>query len=321
MRASIAIGSYFFLNLLVTITNKIILDQTSSGYLLTAWHAFSTLIFTTVIQRIQSWPRLHLSLGQHITLALFSSFYTLNIIISNLSLGLVSIPLHQVIRSSGPAITILLTLVLLCKPLSSYTLQTYLSLIPSILGIVITTMGSQYSASTVGIMLTMAGAVFAALKTILTNLLQTSAYRVSGSAADLVQLLTPYACLQALWFSFSTHEAKKFMQIDLSVTIMCLIALNGLSAALLNIFSFEANKQCGPVSMAVAANLKQIAILVIEALQRRSIDSRLVVGTVMTVVGGMWYAISQRSVGISTVVQARELLKAEAKNENPNLPV
>lgn len=47
-----------------------------------------------------------LTLRENITLSLFSILYTLNIAVSNVSLELVTIPFHQVVRASAPLFTI-----------------------------------------------------------------------------------------------------------------------------------------------------------------------------------------------------------------------
>lgn len=71
-----------------------------------------------------------------ITLVAFSALYTVNIAISNLSLNLVSVPLHQVVRSTTPLFTILISISLFGK---SFATMTYLSLIPVIVGVALAT--------------------------------------------------------------------------------------------------------------------------------------------------------------------------------------
>lgn len=72
----------------------------------------------------------------HVTLLLYSSLYTINIAVSNLSLNLVSVPTHQVVRSTTPLFTIVISIILYKK---TYLKEIYLSLIPVIFGVCLAT--------------------------------------------------------------------------------------------------------------------------------------------------------------------------------------
>jgi hypothetical protein len=74
----------------------------------------------------------------------------------------------------------------------------------------------------------------------------------------------------------------------------------------LNIASFEANKRCGPLSMGVASNLKQVAILLLDLApvdQGGRIGQAdaattgpgggVILGSLMTMIGGTWYAFAR----------------------------
>lgn len=69
-------------------------------------------------------------------LVAFSSLYTVNIAVSNLSLNLVTVPLHQVVRSTTPLFTIVISILLFGK---SYLFQTYMSLVPVVIGVCLAT--------------------------------------------------------------------------------------------------------------------------------------------------------------------------------------
>ena len=75
---------------------------------------------------------------------------------------------------------------------------------------------------------------------------------------------------------------------------------NAVAASLLNISSFEAVKRCGPLSMGIASNLKQVVILLIDVsyATNGSVDTvagkpGAVLGSLMTVIGGVWYAFAR----------------------------
>ncbi|KAK5416717.1 hypothetical protein LTR06_002703 [Exophiala xenobiotica] len=343
----ISISTYFILNLIVTVTNKQLLFHTSSPYLLTASHAFTTFVATSIISRLTSAATpshglsqtqqtttsvesLRLPLRTHLILVAFSLLYTVNIALSNLTLGLVSLPMHQTIRATAPAITVLLTVIVFRTPLRYYPMAVYLSLVPTICGVVVATSSMSANvnvnvghdegrgSTTFGVALTFLGAVLAVLKTMITHQLQKASSSSSSSSSGgyrlrigippmtLVRFLSPYAVVQALGFACWTGEVTHLLALGHATDpearglreIGALAVVNMLSASALNVASFEANRRCGPLSMGVAGNLKQVFILVLASLAEGDgetgrgggVNGRVVLGTLMTVVGGLWYA-------------------------------
>ncbi|KAK5446225.1 hypothetical protein LTS15_009921 [Exophiala xenobiotica] len=333
----ISISTYFLLNLVVTVTNKQLLFHTSSPFLLTASHAFTTFVATSIISRLTSatTPSHGSSQTQqttttHLILVAFSLLYTVNIALSNLTLGLVSLPMHQTIRATAPAITVLLTVIVSHTPLRYYPMAVYLSLVPTICGVVVATSSMSANvnvnvnvghdtgrgSTTFGMALTFLGAVLAVVKTMITHQLQKSSSSSSSAGGyrlqiglptmTLVRYLSPYAVVQALGFACWTGEVRHLLALGHATDpaprglreIGVLAVVNMLSASALNIASFEANRRCGALSMGVAGNLKQVCILVLASLAEGDgdtgrgggVNGRVVVGTLMTVVGGLWYA-------------------------------
>lgn len=77
-----------------------------------------------------------LSSRENLVLLAFSSLYTVNIAVSNLSLNLVTVPFHQVVRATTPLFAIALGALMLKKRTSRATL---VSLMPVVLGVVFAT--------------------------------------------------------------------------------------------------------------------------------------------------------------------------------------
>jgi len=322
--ALLTLPCYFVLNLIVTMTNKQLVSLTSCPYLLTALHSSCTFLTTNVLERLQlhaSHSRQHrtshtftnLSLRTHAILVCFSLLYTVNIGISNLSLEHISLSLHQTIRATAPAITVLVCLTLLGQPLTSYSRSTYLSLIPTIAGVILATTtprprpdiqtASSPKTTLAGITVTFLGAVLAVLKTILTNMLQQRTGRLSVGipSTTLIRYLAPYSVALALLLALCTGEFQRLRTIMFSMStttaiggrISTITATNALGAALLNLASFEANRRCGPLAMAVAANLKQVLVLLF-GWHADGDGWRVTAGAFMTIIGGVWYAFAQK---------------------------
>jgi drug/metabolite transporter (DMT)-like permease len=73
---------------------------------------------------------------------------------------MVSIPFHQIVRSTCPVFTVLIYRLGYNR---SYSTRTYLSLIPVIVGVGLTTYGDYYFTH-MGFVLTLAGMILAAIK-------------------------------------------------------------------------------------------------------------------------------------------------------------
>ncbi|KAJ2933348.1 hypothetical protein H1R20_g3774, partial [Candolleomyces eurysporus] len=107
-----------------------------------------------------------LTLRETAVVLLFSMLYTVNIVVSNASLKLVTVPFHQVVRGSTPLFTIALSAIFFKKMSSRAKL---LSLVPVIAGVGLATYGDYYF-TLFGFLLTLLGTLLAALKTVVTNL-------------------------------------------------------------------------------------------------------------------------------------------------------
>ncbi|KAF8065238.1 triose-phosphate transporter family-domain-containing protein [Lyophyllum atratum] len=159
---------YFTLNLSLTLYNKSLLINFPFPYTLSALHALCGSIGSLILVRNGSIPVPRLNTHETLILLAFSGLYTINIIVSNVSLGLVTVPFHQVIRASTPLFTILFSALILGTRSSRSKL---VALLPVVAGVGFATYGDYYFTPW-GFFLTLLGTVLASLKTIYTNFLQ-----------------------------------------------------------------------------------------------------------------------------------------------------
>lgn len=299
----LSITAYFILNLLVTVTNQSIVLRTQSPYLLTALHAAASYVSTLVLARLQKVRLASLQTSPHrLKLVCFACIFTINIALSNRALGLVSLPIHQTVRAIAPVLTVAFTILLELRKWSSYSTSTYLSLLPIVIGVIVATYDRGTGASAYGIILTLLGAVTAVIKTIATFTFQ-NLHQIRG--LELINITAPIAVLQAslmaLWYGDLSRVASLYdystVSVDKAVAggwLLLAVLINTVLAALLNLSSFEANRRCGPVSMGVAANLKQVIVLVLPYVQAHAQPKpQILIGGLMTVVGGIWYIWAQ----------------------------
>jgi hypothetical protein len=174
---------------------------------------------------------------------------------------MVSMPFHQILRSTTPIFTILIYRL---RYKRSYSSRTYLSLIPIILGIGLATYGDYYFTPT-GFLLTLLGVILAAVKTVVTNRIMTGSLKLSP--LEVLFRMSPLAFIQGLTYSYLSGELTT-LNISPTSSISLKSALpsrnqalalagNGVLAFVLNIASFSANKNTGALTMTVCGNVKQ----------------------------------------------------------------
>ncbi|KAF8504198.1 TPT-domain-containing protein [Hysterangium stoloniferum] len=300
---------YFLFNLGLTLYNKLVLVRFPFPYSLTALHAFSGTIGSYIAMELGYFTPARLSTRESSLLTAFSFLYTINIAVSNISLQLVTIPFHQVVRAATPIFIIVLSYIFLSRTLSSSKL---LSLVPVIIGVGFATYGDYYF-TVPGLLLTLFGTLLAALKTIATHLLQTG-HSLSNNTArripfpkilppralklhplDLLLRMSPLAFIQCVIYAQLSGElerVREFGAIHMDRHRAITLAINGAMAFGLNVVSFTANSKVGPLSMTVAANVKQVlTILLAVSIFDLTITPANAVGIALTLLGGAWYAV------------------------------
>ncbi|KAI9784818.1 MAG: UAA transporter [Geoglossum umbratile] len=279
---------YFAVNLGLTVYNKVVMGKFPFPYLLTGLHTASGCLGCWVLLLHGTFTLTRLAYYDKAVLVAFSFLYTLNIAISNVSLNLVTIPFHQIVRATTPIATILIYRFVYSK---TYSTLTYLSLIPTIIGVALATYG-DYHFTPLGFLFTLLGAILAALKTVTTNRMQTG--RLNLSALEILYRMSPLALIQAITYAYLSGEVDTLRRYALEgkfsgVEILGLL-INTLLAFSLNIVSFTANKKTGGLTMSVAANLKQILTIVLGVLFfRLKVGPLNAFGIILTLLGSAWY--------------------------------
>jgi len=283
---------YFVLNLSLTLLNKSILQQLSTPWLLTVMHSTATFIGCSVLVVTGRLELSKLDNRQMLVMVAFSMLFTLNIAISNVSLAMVSVPFHQIMRASCPAVTLLIYRTIFSR---TYATQTYLSIIPLILGVAIATMG-EMTVTPLGFILTALGVLLAATKTVVTNQLMTGSYKLP--AMELLFRLTPLAAIQCLGYAAISGEFSKIGPAvssgDVTFGFLAIVVVNAAMAFFLNTVSFQTNKLAGALTMTVAANVKQcITILLGIVLFNVQVTLVNAVGMLIAISGAAWYSSAE----------------------------
>ncbi|KAF7511409.1 hypothetical protein GJ744_004598 [Endocarpon pusillum] len=326
--SALALLFYFSFNLALTLLNKLLLEKVKFPYLLTALHAGASWLGCAVILRKSSSGigMQNIGLVDYVKLVLFSILYSVNIGISNVSLGLTSLSVHQLLRAISPAITALLLRVFCRK---QYTWSSYASLILVVLGVAFATTTPSQSThmwstpgNVSGILLTLLGALLASCKPIAAAALQKrkspqgegeDGKGLNLSALQLLHFISPLALLQSILYAWiagelshlpsspssashqetTSGENEKF---TMNASFAIFITLDGLVALGLNIASFEANRRVGALGITIAGNLKQVLVLVLDVVVNGKDDIwtwGMWMGVLATVVGSCWFVVEE----------------------------
>lgn len=249
------LSAYFACNVALTLYNKSILGKFSYPWLLTAIHAGAASIGCYILELRGMVKRTELSRRDESVLLAFSVLFTINIAVSNVSLAMVSIPFHQIMRSTCPVFTVLIYRL---RYKRTYSIKTYLSLIPVVCGVGLATYGDYYFTA-VGFFLTFLGVVLASAKTVATNRIMTGPLALSPLESLL--RMSPLACAQALICALFSGEISNitsgYTNIPISPRMALALIGNGALAFALNISSFSTNKVAGALTMTVCGNVKQ----------------------------------------------------------------
>ena len=163
-----------------------------------------------------------------------------------------------------------------------------------ILGIALATAGDYYF-TRLGFILTLLGTILAAIKTVLTNRIQKS-MSSPLHPLDLLLRMSPLACVQSLLYAFFVGESRSLITYLSTLSLRSLaslvikLSINGMLAFGLNYVSFTANKKTSPLTMTVAANLKQCFSIILGIwVFRLQVGWMNGIGLIIALAGGAWY--------------------------------
>lgn len=309
----IQLGFYFLCNVALTIYNKLILGKFPHPWLLTALHTGSASVGCYILRMRGAIPRTHLNWNEEMKLVALSVLFTINIAISNVSLAMVSVPFHQIVRSTTPVVTVAAYRLLFGR---SYSNETYLSLIPIVLGVGMTTYGEYYF-TIMGFLLTFLGVILAAAKTIATNRIMTGSLKMSP--LETLMRMSPLSFFQALFIAWVSGElsgavdgaartlaasaaANAAREVaaqaaaaapETSLLSLALALLgNGVLAFALNVTSFTANKAAGALTMTVCGNVKQcLTVLLGIVFFNVTVGFTNGLGMIVSLAGAAWYSV------------------------------
>jgi drug/metabolite transporter (DMT)-like permease len=287
------LGAWLALNVGLTLLNKAVFSFGSFNFPLTlsALHMLITGVLSWVcVHHLKLFPyNPNIDRRGQVFLFLFSFIFSINIVMGNVSIQVVSVALVQVFRAVIPGVTMALSYVILGKSSSFYLVM---SMIPICFGVMLTVSG-DLDLTFVGLVYTAVGTFLSALKVVVCNKFLKGAYEMHP--LDLLARVSPLAFVQTAimvylleWrdLSYSWH-----LYLDNSMVLYSIMG-SGFIAWLLNITNFFTNQKTSPVTLTVGGNVKQIlTILLSIVIFSTQVTLMGALGILVTVMGAVVYSI------------------------------
>jgi len=304
---------YIVMNLATTVLNKAILLTFNVPFpqTLVLWHYTCTAVGSAIIiHGFKMIKPAKLDGETHKKLFMFSVLFNVNILVSAVSLNMVSMALHQIIRALTPGFTVAICMVVQGK---TYSRESIMAVMVIFLGVSLYALKGEVSYSMLGIIVTLAGAFLASLKGVITNMFMVGDLKLHPF--DLLQYMSGYAMIQMLaYLTLDGTLAATYSHLRETATPLTfvMILLNGAGAFFLNIVSFQANKSTSPLAMNVAGITKQVmAIILGIVIFATPVTSLSAFGVCVTSLGIIWYARASFR---------EKLQKSDAKDPRQQLP-
>ena len=218
----------------------------------------------------------------------FSIIFTLNIAIGNMSLRWVSVNFNQICRALVPLVVMIIGTVYYGK---EYSTGRKLAVVPIVMGVGLVFYG-DISTSFMGAFYTFLCVFMAALKSVISNELLTG---LNLHPIDLLSKMCPPALILCIVLATLQGElwnlAGRWGEV-VDSSAPAVVLTSGFLSFFLNVSSFAANKHTSALTLCIAANVKQV-ILVLAATLFFQDPVPLIngVGIIVVLIGSFRYAL------------------------------
>ena len=248
-------------NMLVTLVNKAAFAKVDFKfpYTLSAIHIACNIVGAQIyFWCVRSAKPKHLDHSYRKSIALFSTIFTLNIAIGNMSLRWVTVNFNQICRALIPALVMGISIMYYGKTFSA---SRKWAVVPICIGVGLAFYG-DVSTSFLGAVYTFLCVFMGALKAVASGELLTGDLKLHP--IDLLTKMCPLALFQCLFLALVQGELWDIMNRwdDIaSSPAPKVVLLSGFLSFFLNVSSFTANKYTSPLTLSIAAGVKQVLLV------------------------------------------------------------
>lgn len=250
-------------NIFVTLVNKVAFAKVNFTfpYILSTVHIACNLIGSQIYFYFLSpnhKPKT-LETNQKKTIAIFSTIFTLNIAIGNMSLRWVSVNFNQISRALVPVIVMGISSIFYGK---TYSTNRKWAIVPVVIGVGLAFFG-DISTSYTGAFYTFLCIFFGALKVVMAGELLVGELKLHP--IDLLSKMCPLALIQCIALAYlqgEVFELSSNWDSIMTTSAPKVVLLSGILSFALNVSSFTANKCTSPLTLSIAANVKQVLLVV-----------------------------------------------------------
>ena len=293
------IAAWYFSNIGVILLNKYLLSVWRFRYpiFLTTCHVVTGALMSTAVRASRIVPKQGIKHRRHaVKIAVLAIVFVFSIVGGNISLRFIPVSFNQAIGATTPFFTALLSILITRKKES---LQTYATLVPIVIGIVIASKAEPLF-NPLGFFACLSATFARALKSVLQGLLLTSDKERLDSINLLIHM-SPVALI-VLFIATNAMEPEAFgvfhQNISESPIFFCTFIVNCTLAFVVNLTNFMVTKCTSPLTLQVLGNVKGAFAAVV---------SIFVFGNPVSAIGMLGFSIT-----IIGVVAYSEAKKASA---------
>jgi len=166
-----------------------------------------------------------------------------------------------------------------------------ITMFPICIGVMLTVQG-DVEGNTIGVFCTLVGAFLSSLKVVLCNKVLVGKHSMEPML--LLWKITPMACLQivVMVYLFEWEALLDVWEEVVTAKVIGAILLSAVTAFLLNVSNFFANKFTSPLTITVGGNLKQVFTIVLSiVIFQNSVSLLSAAGMTLCTLGAIMYSM------------------------------
>ena len=255
---------------------------------LTLLHMIACIIITRAVPYVTG-RNVKNAKGQHAKIVLLACLFTLSVALGNMSLQHIPVSTNQIVSSTTPIFTALLSMACLGRYQSN---EQFASLLPIVAGVVVSCRSSVSSrgAMSDGILLCFLSTLLRALKSVVQESILDGG-RSMDSLSLLYHMAPLSACLLIILVPFEASWDAIVSGSRQSPTLVYGLALNALLAVVVNLCNLLVTQFSSAVTLQVHGNAKvALASLISFVFMERSADATTLTGAGITLTGLVLYS-------------------------------